>query len=265
MRKSLFFITAVMLFSISAFANDDASSNITLEQAIANSARNKSFVARDASRHPLQELGFFGLKPDMVVVEIWPGKGYWTQILAPYLHNHGTYYVALPTDDNGKDLGPLLADKTTYGNVKVTHFGQNTNELAPPGSVDAVLTFRNLHNWLKAGYQDAALRTIYKALKPGGILGLEDHRGLVDVPQDQQTPDGYVQEQFTIDLAKKAGFEFVSSSPINNNPKDTKHWPKGVWTLPPTFALGATDHAKYEAIGEADNFVLLFKKPVSSN
>jgi len=265
MRKSLFFMSAVILFSISAFANDDASNDMTLEQAIANPARNTSFVARDASRHPLQELRFFGLKPDMVVVEIWPGKGYWTEILAPYLHNHGTYYMALPRDDSSKDLDLMLADKTIYGNVKLTHFGKETSEIAPAESVDAVLTFRNLHNWLKAGYQDSALRTIYKALKPGGILGLEDHRGLADVPQDQQTADGYVQEQFTIDLAKKAGFEYVSSSPINNNPKDTKRWPKGVWTLPPTFALGATDRAKYEAIGEADNFVLLFKKPISSN
>jgi predicted methyltransferase len=254
-------LTALLMLATAAYAGGP---DLTLQQAVESSARNPAFVARDSSRHPLQELEFFGIKPNMTVVEIWPSKGYWTEILAPYLHNHGTYYVATEADEPQKEFDTLLSNKDVYGAVKVVPFGKDTRDLAPAGSVDAVLTFRNLHNWLEGGYADSALASFYKALKPGGVLGIEDHRGLSTLPQNVQTPDGYVQEEFAIKLAKQAGFEFVASSPIDDNPKDTKRWPKGVWTLPPSFALGDKDRAKYQAIGEADNFVLLFRKPMAA-
>jgi predicted methyltransferase len=263
MRKICGSVLACCLLLMPLAASADAPADSALQKAVSSPSRDKSFVARDASRHPQQELAFFGLKPSMTVVEIWPGKGYWTQILAPYLHDRGTYYVALPANESDSEFSKLLNDKTVYGNVKITHFVPDQTPLAADGSVDAVLTFRNLHNWMKSGTADTALGTIFRVLKPGGVLGLEDHRGLKDLPQAAQTPDGYVQEHYAIDLARKAGFEFIASSPMNNNPKDTKRWPKGVWTLPPTYALGDKDHAKYEAIGEADNFVLLFRKPAS--
>jgi predicted methyltransferase len=140
-------------------------------------------------------------------------------------------------------------------------FGVGESEIAPPGSADFVLSFRNLHNWLKDGFASEAFASFYRALKPGGVLGIEDHRGQRDTAQDPKAEDGYVRQDYAIALAEKAGFVFESSSEINANPKDTANWPKGVWTLAPTFRLGDQDRAMYEAIGEADNFVLKFRKP----
>ena len=134
-------------------------------------------------------------------------------------------------------------------------------DIAPPGSADLILTFRNLHNWMEGGYADEALAACFKALKPGGILGVEDHRGRTEQQQDPKAQSGYVRMDYAIALAKKAGFELVGSSEMNANPRDTKDYAKGVWTLPPTLTLGDQDRAKYVAIGESDNFVLKFKKP----
>lgn len=241
-----------------------------LQAALANPKRNPAFVQRDAARHPQSELEFFGLKPDLTVVEVSPGGGYWTEILAPYLKNAGTLYVAVaPANDPeapppGKDKyrNKLASDPDSYGKVKITELGLDHYAVAPAGSVDLVVTFRNLHNWMDAGFAPAALDAFYRALKPGGILGIEEHRARDDVPQDPKAANGYVRQDYTIELAKKAGFEFVASSEINANPRDTKDWPEGVWTLPPTLALKDKDRAKYLAIGEADNFVLKFRKPL---
>jgi len=250
-----------------------ASADLTLNSAVDNPARSTKFIARDSARHPFEELTFFGITPQSTVVEIWPGGGYWTEILAPFLHDHGAYYVALQgkggneaADAEADKLnalfrGKIEADKATYGKLTPTVFGVGQNEIAPPDSADFVLSFRNLHNWLKDGSAPEALATFYRALKPGGVLGLEDHRGQRDTPQDPKAEDGYVRQDYAIALAEKAGFEFAGSSEINANLKDTANWPKGVWTLPPTFRLGDQDRAKYEAIGEADNFVLKFRKP----
>ena len=241
-----------------------------LQHAVQAPTRDPAMVARDAARHPAQELAFFGVTPRSTVVEIWPGGGYWTQILAPLLHDHGTYYAAMgPSDDNTlashfalspKFKSMLDAHPEIYGRVKLTRFGPHDLDLAPPGSADVVLTFRNLHNWLEDDDAPAMLAAIHTALKPGGILGIEDHRGNTSVPQDPKALNGYVRQSYAVDLVEKAGFKLVGSSEMDANPRDTADWPKGVWTLPPTLALGQTDRAKYQAIGEADNFVLKFKK-----
>jgi len=240
-----------------------------LQKDAAGSWRTPAFVARDAARHPVEELTFFGLKPDMTVVEIWPSGGYWTEILGPYLHDHGTYYAAVvPRGSSNRAeqaveafQARLDANKALYGNVKLSEFGKTMSNIGPAGSVDLVVTFRNFHNWVGGNWAPQALATFYTALKPGGILGIEDHRAAADKPQDPKAESGYVRQDYTIELAKKAGFEFVGASEINANPRDTKDYPEGVWTLPPDLTLGDKDRAKYVAIGEADNFVLKFRKP----
>jgi predicted methyltransferase len=241
-----------------------------LQAALASPQRTPKYVQRDAIRHPQAELEFFGLRPDQTVVEISPGGGYWTEILAPYLKASGTYYVAIPPANDPEAVAPdkdpyqlkLKADPATYGRIHLTELGPEHYAVAPDGSADLVLTFRNLHNWMGGGYADQALAGFYRALKPGGILGIEDHRARTDRPQDPKADDGYVRQDYTIELARKAGFEFVGSSEINANPRDTKDWPEGVWTLPPTLTLKDKDRAKYLAIGEADNYVLKFRKPL---
>jgi predicted methyltransferase len=257
-----------LTFSI-ASPLDASAADAALQAAIADPGRTARFVPRDAVRHPQQELEFFGLRPDMTVVEVSPGGGYWTEILAPYLNAAGTYYVAVPPPNDpeapkpGKDAfrSKLAANPDVYGRITVTELGLGHYTVAPAGTVDLVLTFRNLHNWIGAGYAPAALEGFYRALKPGGILGIEDHRGRNDIPQDPKADDGYVRQDYAIELAKKAGFEFVGASEMNANPRDTKDWPEGVWTLPPTLALKDKGRDKYIAIGEADNFVLKFRKP----
>ena len=242
----------------------------SLEAAIDGPQRTPQFRDRDANRHPLQELTFFGLQPDMTVVEIWPGAGWWTEILAPYLQARGTYYVAPPerarlneAGQNGYDkfVAKLEADPGVYGKVRMTTLWGEAFAVAPPGSADLVVTFRNLHNWMAQGTAEASLRAFYKALKPGGFLGIDDHRGRADRPQDPQAKDGYVREDYAIALAEKTGFKFAGRSEINANPRDTKDYPAGVWTLPPTLRLGDKDKEKYLAIGESDVFTLLFVKP----
>ena len=235
---------------------------------VANPAREPRFAARDAARHPVEELTFFGLKPTMTVVELWPGGGYWTEILGPYLAKEGRYYVALPSPGNAEEdasvarwRSRVAAQQGRLGDIVETTLGPGHFEIAPAGSADLVLTFRNIHTWMEAGYVEDALAACYKALKPGGILGIEGHRGRADQPQDPKAANGYVREDYAIALAQKAGFELVGSSEIDANPTDTKDWVDGVWTLPPTLSQGDKDRAKYLAIGEADNFVLKFRKP----
>jgi predicted methyltransferase len=242
-----------------------AAPNPALLAAVHNPDRSAKSVARDPMRHPAEELAFFGVTPSSNVVEIWPGGGYWTEILAPYLAARGKYTVALPVDDaeehDAAKFRAKFEGKPGYQAMKLTTLGPGQTDIAPPGSTDFVLTFRNLHNWMDGGYADAVFAAFYRALKPGGVLGVEEHRGLENAPQDPKADSGYVRQDYAIALAKKAGFVPDGSSELDANPKDTKIWPKGVWTLPPTFALGAVDHAKYAAIGEADNFILKFRKP----
>jgi predicted methyltransferase len=228
--------------------------------------RSDANKARDRYRHPLEVLTFFGVKADSNVIEIVPGKaGYWAEILAPYLRDRGHYTAS---GDAQRDIAPLkariAASPELFGKTVITGFTRGDQEIAPPGSADFVLTFRNIHNWMRAGTADAAFRAFYKALKPGGILGVEEHRGRLDQPQDPQATSGYVRQDYAIAFAGKAGFKLAGSSEVNANPKDTKDYPEGVWTLPPTYRLKDQDRDKYSAIGESDRFVLKFAKPAEA-
>lgn len=241
----------------------------TLQAAISGTARTPDYVARDKARHPAEELTFFGLTPQMTVLELWPGGGYWTEILGPYLASKGHYYVALPApgDDEEDKIAAkwrarIAAHPDLFGKIQVTTLGPRHFDIAPAGTVDLVLTFRNLHNWMDGGYVDEALAACFRALKPGGMLGIEEHRGRNDRTQDPKAKDGYVRQDYTIALAQKAGFKLAGSSEIDANPKDTKDWVDGVWTLPPTLSQKDKDRARYVAVGEADNFVLKFVKPL---
>lgn len=239
-----------------------------LQKAVDAPLRSAKNRARDVYRHPGEVLTFFGVKPDSEVVEIDPGAGgYWTEILAPYLKAKGRYIAANPeptTDEAKRDAkgfaAKLAADPAAYGAVATSAFGAG-RPIAPPGSADFVLTFRNLHNWMKSGQAQASLKAFYAALKPGGVLGIVDHRGLASVPQDPLAESGYVRQDYAIKLIEGVGFRFVAASEANANPKDTKDYPKGVWTLPPTYRLKDVDRAKYQAIGESDRFTLKFVKP----
>lgn len=254
---------ALLGAAAAASAADDA-----LKSAIDNPARSASALARDTARHPYEELTFFGVKPDMTVVELWPGGGYWTDILAPFLKDHGHLYVATngPGDADeafgvSRYRKHLTDEKARFGTVMETTLGAGHFDIAPPGSADLVITSRTLHNWMGESYADKVFAASFKALKRGGILGIEEHRARNDKPQDPKAESGYVRQDYTIELAKKAGFEYVGSSEIDANPKDTKDYKQGVWTLPPTLIEGDKDRAKYQAIGESDRFVLKFKKP----
>jgi predicted methyltransferase len=237
-----------------------------LAAAVQNPARSPNFVARDSYRHPVEELTFLGLRPDATVMEIWPGGGYWSEILAPYLYDRGTYYTPVEAGEGWAKYSTtfrnkVAADAKTFERVHLTEMGAGHDDIAPPGSVDMVLDTRNFHNWMEIGDVPEMLADIKRALKPGGVLVIEDHRALDTVPQDPKAENGYVRQDYTIAAVKQAGFEFVGSSEVLANPRDTKAWPDGVWTLPPTFILKDKDHTKYAAIGEADNFLLKFRKP----
>ena len=243
-----------------------------LDQALAGSHRAAANVARDPFRHPRETLLFFGLRPDMTVVEIWPGGGWYTEVLAPALRGKGTLYAAHFHVDgkSPKYMGPsregflkkLAANPPVYDQVRVTELSAPQHvAIAPAGSADMVLTFRNVHNWSAAKTDEATFRAFYAALKPGGILGVVEHRANEGASFEQMIKSGYMTESYVIALAAKAGFKLAGRSEINANPKDTKDHPRGVWTLPPTYRLGDQDRDKYAAIGESDRMTLRFVKP----
>jgi predicted methyltransferase len=251
----------------------DAATSAALDRALAGPHRSAANRDRDRYRHPKETLEFFGLREDMAVMEVWPGAGgWWTEILAPVLHDKGAYYAAQwdpDTDSKYVQEGlaafraKLTAQPALYDRVNVVAL-QAPAKLAPvpPASLDLVLTFRNLHNWLMRDQALDMLRAIHATLKPGGILGIKDHRADPGKPVDPKAASGYVNEQYAIDLARQAGFELIGTSEVNANPADTRDWDQGVWTLPPTLRLGDKDRAKYLAIGESDRFTLRFRKPL---
>ncbi|HEY9217729.1 MAG TPA: methyltransferase, partial [Phenylobacterium sp.] len=255
-------------------------STMTLAQAVAGEWRLPADRTRDVWRHPAETLTFFGLKPGQTVVEFWPGAGWYTDILAPYLAaTGGKLYAAnlQPTDAPSQEVvaafrQKLEADPKLYGKVEVTAFGPTSGPVAPAGSADLVLFLRNLHNWMAAGIAEKAFADAFAALKPGGLLGIEEHRGKEGGVQEALAADGYVQQPFAVQLAQEAGFVLQAASEINANPNDTKDHPFGVWTLPPvrrTSPRGQADdpsfdRTRYEAIGESDRMTLRFVKPASA-
>jgi predicted methyltransferase len=241
-----------------------------LDDALAGNHRSEANRARDAFRHPRETLLFFGLRPGMTVVELWPGDGWYTEVIAPVVNASGRYYAAQyePNPANSFISGALQrfdaklkGRPDLYGGAIVSAFGPAGGDIAPPGSADLVVTFRNLHNWMARDFQGQALATVYRALKPGGTLGVVEHRGNAAVTQDPKAASGYVNEAYAIRMIESAGFRLVAKSELNANPRDTKDYPEGVWTLPPTYRLGERDRARYTAIGESDRFTLRFEKP----
>ena len=241
------------------------------EQPAADKHRLADNKARDQYRHPQQTLEFFGVKPNMTVVEISPGGGWYTEILAPYLRDEGQFYAAHYSADSKvayfqKSLKSFIkktsAQPEVYGKMILTELDPPAKvEIAPALSADRVLTFRNVHNWMKSGTADAVFKAMYGALKQGGMLGVVEHRAVEGTEQDPQAKSGYVTEDYVIKLAEKTGFILLEKSEINANPKDTKDHPAGVWTLPPSLRLEEKNKAKYVAIGESDRMTLKFVKP----
>jgi predicted methyltransferase len=247
----------------------DSESSAALQRIIAGDHRSQANRARDAHRHPQQTLEFFGIEPDSTVVEVWPGSGWYTEILAPLVRERGRLYVAQldpAAGDYARGIvegyrAKLASRPELYDRVVLGTLAAGTKEpIAPPASADLVLTFRNLHNWMMFGTEREALAAMHAALKPNGVLGVVEHRGDPKRPQDPKALSGYVNETFAIQLIEAAGFELIERSEVNANPRDTKDYEKGVWTLPPTFADGERNRARYAAIGESDRFTLKFRK-----
>ena len=245
-----------------------------LDSALAGDWRSPNNRARDVYRHPKATLQFFGIRPDETVIEITPGGGWYSEILAPLLHDDGHYIAAVEKpasgDEASKDDDALhrkfASDLMHYGKTKVVEFDPKAPVFGAPGSADLVLTFRNVHNWAStnkdgADTTSAMFKAFYAVLRPGGVLGVVDHRADDSAMLDAVKKSGYLPTKYVVKMATDAGFTLEDSSEINANPKDTKNYPKGVWTLPPTFALGDTDKAKYQAIGESDRMTLRFVKP----
>ncbi len=243
-----------------------------IDRAMAGPHRSEANRARDVYRHPRETLLFFGLRPDMTVVEIWPGAGWYTEILAPVLREQGRYYAAhFHVDDKSprymgpsrQNYGKLLSGRPDlYDRVTVTALHAPARPVAAPaGTADLVLTFRNVHNWTAAKNDEAMFRAFFDVLKPGGVLGVVEHRAKPGTSLEAQVKSGYMTEDYVIGLAERAGFRLVARSEINANPRDSRDHPRGVWTLPPTYRMGEQDRAKYAAIGESDRMTLKFIKP----
>jgi predicted methyltransferase len=244
-----------------------------LRQAVAGDWRDPKNTARDRYRHPAETLAFFGLKPGQTVIEITPGGGWYAEILAPLLRDDGQYVAAVVDPMAVKEGGSrdyqqksksnlqkkFAAAPAQFDRAKVVAYDPNAPKFGAPGSADVVLTFRNVHNWRSANQAEGMFRGFFAVLKSGGTLGVAEHRARGDVADDDKS--GYVGEQQVIAMAEAAGFRLDAKSEINANPKDTKDYPGGVWTLPPTNDHDAKDDAKYQAIGESDRMTLRFVKP----
>ncbi|MFT4861814.1 MAG: putative methyltransferase [Pseudohongiellaceae bacterium] len=265
-------LAAILLPAISHGDHHNEATQFSIEELATGHHRSDTNIARNSFRHPVETLQFFGLEKTMTVIEILPSTGWYTEIIAPYLRDSGKYYAAHFSPNATAAYMPSILgqfeDKITaqpqlYGKITVRHLNPpHEVVIAPPGSVDMALTFRNVHNWVMAGQQQEFFDSFYSALKPGGILGVVEHRALADASMETMQTSGYVSEAYVKQMAAAAGFEFVESSDINANPKDTTQHPSGVWTLAPNYRLGEVDRAKYEAIGESDRMTLKFIKPL---
>jgi predicted methyltransferase len=275
MRKSILLsallVSAVAASSLFVAPQTEAkmASKKGLAGAIAMGHRSDANRARDKYRNPEATLKFFGVKPNHTVVEIWPGGGWYTEILAPYLADKGKLIVAPPQRGVESVQKNLSGKPDVFGKVSIAAFPTMLGGTGvSPGSADVVVTFRNVHNWRigsaepnSRDYSTEAFKELYAMLKPGGVLGIEDHRLNESQDVELERKSGYMKVSTVRRLAEAAGFKYVGASEVNANPKDTKDYPKGVWTLPPRFAEGDTDKAKYQAIGESDRMTLKFRKP----
>ena len=246
-----FFLVLVFLINVPNLLSH------SLKESIESQDRTPQFTTRDVYRHPYETLTFFNIQPDMTVVELNPGGGWYTEILANYIHYPGTLIAAqgsyyMDGFKKKMDSDPM------FGRVEIVSLSSN---LAEPNSVDAIVTFRNLHNWL-GPQMDSIFKSSMVALKPGGIFGVVEHRANPGTSLKAMKSSGYVTEAHAIEVALNNGFELVAKSEINANPKDTKDHPKGVWTLPPRLRLDDVDREKYQSIGESDRMTLLFRKPL---
>lgn len=269
MRK-LALLLMILAPGVLADGHHGAHAALNWSGALEGEHRSDANRARDAHRHPRATLSFFGLKPDMTVLEVSPGGGWYTEVLAPLLSGHGKL-VAGHGSPNGSAYGRRSLGRylQKLGENNEIYAGVDVRVMQPPQaplnvdpqSVDMALVFRNVHSWLRAGTADAALADIYRALKPGGTLGIVQHRAADGVTLDEMKRKAYVPESKVIALAESAGFVLTDRSEINANAKDTKDYPRGVWTLPPSFTEGDKNRAKYTAIGESDRMTLRFTKP----
>jgi predicted methyltransferase len=242
----------------------------TLEAAVNSNYRTEENKKRDIYRHPVETLAFFGMKPEMTVVEIYPGAGWYMEVIAPYLAQKGKYIMATPSSNPAKPYTVVNEQKIqswmslhqeVSRNMVISSYNlPKAQDIAPENSADMVVTFRNVHNWMTNKFEKEAFASFYKVLKPGGVLGIVEHRELPN-KKDPLAKSGYVREADVIKMAQKAGFKLVAKSEVNANPKDTKNHPEGVWTLPPSLKLGDKDKEKYLAIGESDRMTLKFIKP----
>jgi predicted methyltransferase len=274
MRAGLM-VLALLASMPCAMAQQTAQATVppALQAAVAGAWRDPANVARDGWRHPAQTLTYFGVQPEHTVIEVTPGSGWYSEILAPYLRKHGHYVAALVDpqvlpEGRGRDYqqrageqlrSKFAAQPALYDKVTTVSYAPQTPVFGADASADVVLTFRNVHNWRAAGQDQGMFAGFYKVLKHGGVLGVVEHRAKADVAADDKS--GYVGQQQVIALAEAAGFKLAGSSEINANARDSKDYPGGVWTLPPTSRHEPADSAKYQAIGESDRMTLKFIKP----
>lgn len=260
---------AALIASCVATSGRQTTAN-ALDVILAGNQRTPADRARDRYQHSKETLLFFGIRPSTRVLQIWPESGWYTKIVAPLVRTRGEYLAGVMTADPGDrfltarldDYRQLLTSRPDlYGKVRVVPFSLNGSDVVPSGSVDMVLSFGGLHEWMALDDAQEALASIYRALSPGGVLGVVDNRGDPAVPQDPRAKNGYVRQDYAIRLIEAAGFKLVATSEVNANPQDTKNYPAGVWTLPPDYRLGNINRAQYEAIGESDRFTLKFVKP----
>ena len=269
-KPALALLAAAVLVAGCAMTSTREATAQALDNILADPHRPEADRARDIYRHPKDTLLFFGIRPEMTVLEVWPEPGWYTDIIAPLVRDHGKYLAAVIAPDPKSQYitarldayqKKLASDPTLYGKPTVVTLPSNGGDVVPAGSVDLIVTFRNVHNWMADGSAANVFATLFKALKPGGVLGVVEHRGNPALPQDPQAKSGYVNEDYAIKLIEAQGFRLLGTSEVNANPKDTKDYEQGVWTLPPTYRLGDKDRDQYTAIGESDRFTLKFEKP----
>ena len=271
-KRFLLTLGMFTLMGVTACAGAETDVSSLIDATLIATHRSNNNKARDLYRHPKETLLFFGFKADQTVVEMTPGAGWYTEVIATVLRAQGAYVAAVnkvgdkaPEEMRARDIAfrKSLTDRPDlYDRVQISvSTPPDSFPMAPAGTADLVLTFRNVHNWARAGTVDSIFKAFFATLKPGGTLGVVEHRAKEGTSVELMIKTGYMTEAYVIDAAKKAGFIFAVKSEINANPRDSKDYPDGVWTLPPTLQLGEKDREKYLAIGESDRMTLRFTKP----